>query len=86
MASDVSIELGVDVEVHSDELEIEVGETDTAEAELHSDGLEITIEAHIERAPTEAYEEPEFDDAATEETVADMESDIDTLQQPADEA
>lgn len=85
MEPDVNIELDIEVEIDSTELELEVGDTDTAETELSSDGLEISVEADVERIGTGEYEEPEFDDAATDETVADLETDIETLEGEARE-
>lgn len=86
MDENLNVELSVEVEVDSDELELEVGNAETAETELERDGLEVEIEAEIERtAREEAYEEPEFDDSATVETVEEFESDVESVQPPQDE-
>lgn len=86
MDESLNVDLSVEVEVDSDELEIELGNAETAETELTRDGLEIQIEAEIGRAPpTEDYEEPEFDDSATDETVSNLESGVETVQPPTDE-
>lgn len=81
MSPPTNIELEVEVEVDGDELDLEVGEVETAEAELSREGLEIEVEAEIERNPSPgaAYEEPEFDDAATDETVDELESDVEDI-------
>lgn len=81
MPSELRIDLEVDVEVDEDELEIEVGDSDTASAELHRDGLDIEITADIDRGapPTAEYEEPEFDDAATDETIESMDTSVETI-------
>lgn len=68
----------VDVEVDSDELEIELGDTQTSTASLDRDGLEVEVAAEIETVPADSdSEEPEFDDAVTDETLETLESDAD---------
>lgn len=85
MGENLTVDLSVEVEVDSDELEIEIGNAETAETELSRDGLSIEVEAEISRTPSEAYEEPEFDDSATDETVAGLDSDVESMQSPEDE-
>lgn len=80
MASDVHVDLEIEVEVDSDELELELGDVAAAETELTRDGLEIELEAEIERTTAgREYEEPEFDDSATDETVEEYESDVEDV-------